>query len=144
MLGTLYETDKVHFCLFGTNGFHVKAENEKIIPACLHCCQNLKYENFTSSFGRLRQKLHQRACSTCSTIILTHSTNQIVDLWRCRGRCCRHFLNSQTERTTSPTAGMSFEDINSRYWNHFLIFPSHLACKISFNYPGIKWVWPVW
>ena len=26
--------------------------------------------------------------------IFHHSTNQIIDLWRCRGRCCRHFLNS--------------------------------------------------
>ena len=51
---------------FGTNGFHLKAENEKIIAAGLRCRQNLKYENFTSSFGRLRQKLHQKACRTCS------------------------------------------------------------------------------
>ena len=30
--------------------------------------ENLKYENFTSLFGRLRQKLQQKACRTCSTI----------------------------------------------------------------------------
>ena len=51
-----------------------------------------KNENFTSSFGRLRQKLHQKACCTCSTIIFSHSGNQIIHLWRCRSRCCRHFL----------------------------------------------------
>ena len=45
-----------------------------------------------SSFGRLRQKLHQKACRTCSTIIFLHSTNQIINLWRCRGRWSRHFF----------------------------------------------------
>ena len=34
--------------------------------------------------------LHQKACRTCSTIIFPHSTNQIIDLWRCR----RQILNS--------------------------------------------------
>ena len=28
--------------------------------------------------------LHQKACRTCSTIIFHHSTNQIIDLKRCR------------------------------------------------------------
>ena len=32
-------------------------------------------ENFVSSFGRLRQKLHQKACRMCSTIIFS-SFNQ--------------------------------------------------------------------
>ena len=86
------------FVFFGTNAFHVKAENEKLIAADLRCRQNLKYENFTSSFGRLRQKLHQKSCRTCSTIVFPHSTNQIIHLWRCRGRCCRHFLNSLSYR----------------------------------------------
>ena len=49
--------------------FYVKAENETFTAAGLRCRQNPKYENFTSSFRRLRQKLHQRACHTCSTII---------------------------------------------------------------------------
>ena len=84
----------VLFVFFGPNAFHVKAENEKLIASDLCCRQKLKYENFTSSFGRLRQKLHQKSCRTCSTIIFPHSTNQIINLWRCRGRCRRHFLNS--------------------------------------------------
>ena len=82
------------FCFFGTNAFHIKAKNEKIIAADLRCRQNLKNENFTSSFGRLRQKLHQKSCHTCSTITFPHSTNQIINLWCCRGRCLRHFLTS--------------------------------------------------
>ena len=35
--------------------------------------------------------LHQKACST---IIFLHSTNQIIDSWRCRWRCRRQILNS--------------------------------------------------
>ena len=53
---TLYKICEVHFCLVDTNGIHVKAENERFTAAGLRCRQNLKHENFTSSFGRLRQK----------------------------------------------------------------------------------------
>ena len=42
MFVTLYETREVHFCLFGTNGFHVKVENENFIAAGLRCRQNLQ------------------------------------------------------------------------------------------------------
>ena len=41
--------------MLGTNGFHVKAKNEGFTAASSRCRLNLKYENFTSSFGRLRQ-----------------------------------------------------------------------------------------
>ena len=57
MLITLYEISEVHFCLLGTNGFQVKAKNERFTTASSRCRQNLKYENFTLSFGRLRQKI---------------------------------------------------------------------------------------
>ena len=57
MLITLNKIGGVHFCLLGTNGFHVKAKNERFTPASSRCRQNLKYENFTSSFGRLRQNI---------------------------------------------------------------------------------------
>ena len=36
--------------------------------------------------------LQQKSC--CSTNIFLHSTNQIIDLWRCRWRCRRQILNS--------------------------------------------------
>ena len=54
---TLYKIGGVHFRLLGTNGFHVKAKNERFTTASSRCRQNLKYENFTSSFGRLRQNI---------------------------------------------------------------------------------------
>ena len=55
MLVALYKIDEVLFRLLGKNGFHVKSKNERFTTAGLRCCQNLKYENFTSSFGRLGQ-----------------------------------------------------------------------------------------
>ena len=83
MLVTLYKIGGVLFHLLGTNGFHVKAKTERFNAASSRYHQNLKYKNFTSSFGRLRQNIAQKACRTCSTIIFLHSANQIIDLWRC-------------------------------------------------------------
>ena len=57
MLITLYKIGGVHFRLLGTNGFHVKAKNERFTAASSRCLQNLKYENFMSSFGRLRHNI---------------------------------------------------------------------------------------
>ena len=57
MLVALYKTDEVSFHLIGTNGFHAKAKNERFTAARSGCRQNFKYENFTSSFGKLRQKI---------------------------------------------------------------------------------------
>ena len=55
MLVALYKIDGVQFRLLGTNGFQVEAKNESFTAASSRCRQNFKYENFTSSFGRLRQ-----------------------------------------------------------------------------------------
>ena len=57
MLVTLYKIGGVHFRLLGTNGFHVKAKKKIFTVASSRCRQNFKYENFTSSFGRLRQNI---------------------------------------------------------------------------------------
>ena len=40
------------------------------------------------------KKLHHEAYSTWNAIIFTHSTNQVIALWRCRRRCRRHYFNS--------------------------------------------------
>ena len=55
MLLTFYKIGEMHFRLLGTNGFHVKAENERFTAAGSCCRQNLKYETFTLSFDRLRK-----------------------------------------------------------------------------------------
>ena len=57
MLITLYKIGEVHIRLLGTNGFHVKAKSEAFSATSSCCRQNLKYENFTLSFGRLRQNI---------------------------------------------------------------------------------------
>ena len=35
MFVSLYETGEVHFCLLGTNDFHVKAESKNFTAACV-------------------------------------------------------------------------------------------------------------
>ena len=57
MLVKLYKIGGVRFRLFGTSSFHVKTKNERFTAACLRCRQNFKYENFSSSFARLRQNI---------------------------------------------------------------------------------------
>ena len=57
MLITLNKIGELHFRLLGTNGFHVKAKSERFTAASSRCRQTLKYENFTLSFGRLRQNI---------------------------------------------------------------------------------------
>ena len=57
MLITLYKIGELHFRLLGTNGFHVKAKSERFTASSSRCRQNLKCENFTSLFGRLRQSI---------------------------------------------------------------------------------------
>ena len=49
MLIALYKIGGVHFRLLGTNGFYVKANNERFTTASSCSRQNLKCENFTSS-----------------------------------------------------------------------------------------------
>ena len=59
-MATLYKIGEVYFRSLFTNGFHVKANNERFTAASSRCRQHFKYENFTSSFGRLRKKkMHQ-------------------------------------------------------------------------------------
>ena len=90
MLITLYKIGAVHFRLLDTNGFHVKAKNDRVRVV-------IKTSNMKISRRRLAdyvKTLHQKACRTCSTIIFLHSTNQIIDLWRCRWRCRRQILNT--------------------------------------------------
>ena len=57
MLTTLYKIGELHFRLLGTNGFHVKAKSERFTAVSSRSRQNLKYENFMLSFGRLHQNI---------------------------------------------------------------------------------------
>ena len=56
-LVSMYKIGEVHFRLLGTNGFHAKVKNERFTAAGSRCRQNLKNENLTPYFGRIRQKI---------------------------------------------------------------------------------------
>ena len=43
--------------MLGASGFHLNTKNEIFSAAGCRCCQDLKYENFKSPFGSLRQKI---------------------------------------------------------------------------------------
>ena len=81
---TLYKIGELHFRLLGTNDFHDKAKSERFTAASSRCRQNLKCENFTSSFGRLRQNIAPKSVPHVQHDCFLYSTNQIIDLWRCR------------------------------------------------------------
>ena len=57
MLVRLYKISEVCFRVLRTNGFHVKAENERFTAVGSRCRQNLKYEHFMSTIGRLRKQI---------------------------------------------------------------------------------------
>ena len=61
MLVALFKIGGVHYRLLGTDGFQVKAKTERFTAASSRCLQNFKYENFTSSFGRLRQNIASKS-----------------------------------------------------------------------------------
>ena len=94
MLITLYKIGELHFRLLGTNGFHVKAKSERSTAASLDCRQNLKFENSTSSFGRLRQNIAPKSVphvqhdyfssfnqSNHSTILRIAFNDEILSTW---------------------------------------------------------------
>ena len=77
---------EVHCRLLGTDGCHVKAKNERFTPADSRCRVNFKYENFKSSLVRLRQNIAPKSVPHVQHEYFLRSTNQIIDLWRCRRR----------------------------------------------------------
>ena len=79
-IGLLYEIGEVYFRLLGTNGFHVKAKNERFRATGSRRRQNLKYEKFTSSFDRLRQKIPPKSVTHVWHNYFPRSTNHIPTL----------------------------------------------------------------
>ena len=79
MLITLYKISELHFRLFGTNSFHVKAKNERFTAVSSRCGQNLKYEKFTSSFCRLRQNyVKKRAARAARLLFLIRPIKSLI------------------------------------------------------------------
>ena len=58
------------------------------------CHQHLKTKISYRRLADFIEKLHQKACRTCSMSIFPHSAIQIIYLLRCRCHCRRHFWNS--------------------------------------------------
>ena len=58
----------MHFRLLGTNGFHVKAKNERFTAPGSRCRQNLKYENLRRLLVDYIKELHQKACARAARI----------------------------------------------------------------------------
>ena len=104
----------------------------KVLP--LQARVGVRTSNMKFSRRRLvykSKKMHQKACRTCSTIIFLHSTNQIIDLWRCR----RQILNSlgassmpkipeisvgiQLERSVSVSSDWNIRDHLWRWSTYF-------------------------
>ena len=107
-----------------------------------YCCElalswEPETENSTSSFGRLRQKLHQKACRTCSTIIFPHSTNQIIDLWRCR--CRRHFLNSIKSQPQQNEQNAETEEARINL-TCLCFLVRHWSGMVFWNYRSLLWL----
>ena len=77
-------------------------------------------------------KSHQKACRTCSKIIFSHSTNQIIDLLRCRCCCPRRFLNPRM--TTAAVATLSFALFGT--WKN----SNRSESKMSISCLKVNWV----
>ena len=80
MLVTLRKVGEVCFRFLGTNGFSCKRKEWKIYCCGLALSSEHDQSNMKISRRHLAdcvKKLHQKACRTCSTIILLHSANQI-------------------------------------------------------------------
>ena len=88
--------------------------------------------------------LHQKACCTCSTIVFLHSTNQIIDLWRCRWRCRRQILNSQFSLPTLGVLGglpvMKIKDFEM-CCEWFMIWNAYLTIRKALWNDA---EWPLW
>ena len=94
MLVTLCKISEVYFCLLAAKDFRVKTKNGRFTSTGSRCRKKLQYENLTSLFCKLGQKLPQKACSAIILFLFLHSTKEITDLWLCRCRCRRQLLNS--------------------------------------------------
>ena len=139
MLVTLYNVGHwwVHLHCLGAHGFHAKAENGTFIAEGLHCCQNLKNENFTSLFGRLHEKFASKSlCRMCSMISFCHSTNEIIDLWYCHN-CCSQLVISETRSyllgSTPLLRKLNNENLNGGSPQAAVIFYTFLSYYVSSN-----------
>ena len=68
MLFTLYKVNELYSRVLGTNGFHVKAENERFTVAVSRFPQNLKYEISGRRLADYVKKLHQKRAARAARL----------------------------------------------------------------------------
>ena len=106
------------FRLFGTKSFHAKAKNEIFTAVGSRCRQKFKYENFTSSFGRLRQKIEPKS--------MPHVQHDYRH---------RHFLNPiQVSVTVTVTATVKF----TTWAREHLVTLNEILTHLIEGNPGIS------
>ena len=109
------------------------------------CRQNIKILKFLCR--RLTdyvRKLYQKACRTCSSIIFPHSTNQIIDWWRCCCSCSRRFLgyvHTKPDIRATKTPQICIFDNEKQYFCTFCtcIFHFLTFCRRSRSFYDVKW-----
>ena len=94
MLITLYRIGGVHFASLVRMVFVSRQRRKDLLlrAPVVDRTSNMKFSR--RRLADYVKTLHQKACRTCSTIIFLHSTDQIIDLWRCRWSCRRQILSS--------------------------------------------------
>ena len=130
----LYETGEVHFCLFGTNGFYVKAENEKL---SLRACVVLRTSNMKPSRRPLadyvRDCTKKRAARAARLIFLIQPTKS----WICGVVVVVAVVISLTPQCVFNTT--SFPNIHpltmpTPYCNGFSCVEFKVSFCISYHY----------
>ena len=77
------------------------------------------------------KNFHHKACRTSNTMTFARSTNQRLDLWRCR--CRRHFFNSLTKHTRKKQKSQNSYHFPNVYFQ--LMFPLPLYRRCCLNSP---------
>ena len=92
---------------------HVTQNKRYVLSLTWHerfSCKS-KDEEFTAESSQISRrllvdyvkKMLQKACGTCSTNVCPHSTNHIIDLWRCRCPCRQTWNNRKTLNLTQSS-----------------------------------------
>ena len=80
-----------NFRIITSVSFHLKEDNERFTAMGSDCCQDLKFENVTSSFDRLHQrnillrifkdlKMRAARAARAARLFSPQSTNHVIDL----------------------------------------------------------------
>ena len=143
----LYKIGEVRYRLLGTNAFHVKAKNEGFTAAGRVVVRTSKMKISRRHLADYVKKLHQKRAARAARLFFPHSTNQIIHLWRCRCRRCRHFLNSLISRirtvnaTSASTWSATLGCPNARVYLTVLAFVLDMWISLALALAFASHVW---